>query len=224
MKDIVLPTEDNLKEFVGAWWPLMATIFSSVLGGRSITPSDDAWSYLLAALAEAAERYDPRRGSVAGLVKAVGRRRAIDFLRREDWRNREVPFSSLEKEDSDESFEEGLIDSSPNSDPVAILLGKEQAEEFSVILHQFGVRADWWRVTNQHADALSRVGVVVRCIVESEMLLSRFLRIKKIPKNSAAAISGVSPRTIDRYREMIVGAVLYCFYLRGGFLGERRKH
>ena len=67
---------------------------------RSVTTSDDEYIIAMMAFGDAIDGYNENKGNFLGFAKTVIRNRIIDSIRREAKHN-SVPFSALEKENSD---------------------------------------------------------------------------------------------------------------------------
>ena len=67
---------------------------------RSVTTSDDEYIIAMMAFGDAIDGYNENKGDFLGFAKTVIRNRIIDSIRREAKHN-SVPFSALEKENSD---------------------------------------------------------------------------------------------------------------------------
>lgn len=67
---------------------------------RSVTTSDDEYIIAMMAFDDAIDGYNENKGKFLGFAKTVIRNRIIDSIRREAKHN-SVPFSALEKENSD---------------------------------------------------------------------------------------------------------------------------
>ena len=86
-------------DLIGEYQNFILAAASKVLK-RSVTTSDDEYIIAMMAFGDAIDGYNENKGNFLGFAKTVIRNRIIDSIRREAKHN-SVPFSALEKENSD---------------------------------------------------------------------------------------------------------------------------
>ena len=86
-------------DLIGEYQNFILAAASKVLK-RSVTTSDDEYIIAMVAFGDAIDGYNENKGNFLSFAKTVIRNRIIDSIRREAKHN-SVPFSALEKENSD---------------------------------------------------------------------------------------------------------------------------
>lgn len=205
--------------FIEKWKSLALSTFAEVIGCY-IDGHHQSFGNVLEALVECVRAYDLSKGGIADFIRLVSRRRAIDFIRK-DRKNRraerfEVHFSELELECVDShgkpiTFEEWYPD--PRSLEDSVIQSKEM-EEFQKILHLFDVSANWCH-GKWHRDKLNRAGSIIEHVTGNINLVRKIIATRKFPIRSLAREFGMSPKTIFRYRDLVLGVLLFILHREG---------
>jgi RNA polymerase sigma factor len=202
--------ERLIAEFRG----LVLRVGARVCGRYLRMGRDDEISVGLLALNEAIDRYRAEVGaSFAAFAEMVVRRRLIDQFRRESAR-REVPQSSLEREDE----EGGRWEAAEWHEAQEIDRARREAEdrraeigEFLALLRPYGVTLrDLVAQSPQHADARARAVAVARRIVANPEWTEHLRKRRSLPLRELEAVPdlGVSRKTLERQRKFIIAVAV----------------
>lgn len=169
---------------------------------RSVTTSDDEYAIAMMAFSDAIDGYNENKGNFLGFAKVVMRNRIIDSLRRESKHNA-LPFSSLEKENSDGETIEFEIHTVDNSDlKWEIEALTEELNSFEISFFELAEVSPKSRKTKRLCfDAVNYIinnGELVDKIMDKHIL-----PIKEITDNIK-----LNRKTIERHRKYIITAVI----------------
>lgn len=208
-------SRENPQRFVTAFTPLIVSVGAKVCH-RFLRPAvDDEFSVGLLAVHEASLSYRPAsRVPFTSFAAMVIRRRLIDHYRRTA-RPREVPWSSLGRDDEDgtrwEPYEVRAAE-----ERYAQALESQQRREavaaFAALLARYGITLrDVVGQSPKHRDARDRTLALVREVVRHPAWVADLQADGKLPLRAMEPVlrdMGLSRRTVERRRRYIVALVL----------------
>lgn len=187
---------------------------------RYITKSDDEWSIALCAFSKAVDVYSAGRGDFLPFAKMLMKRELIDWYRSQKNALREVPTAPHIMEGNGEPEEDpdgvyfAVVKSSREKSDRTM---KEEITAANEMLTEYGFRFfDLTECSPQQDKTRRECAKAARYMLDQypPELIEELLRKKKLPVKALAKGSGVSKKTIDRYRKYLIMAVLI---LRGDF-------
>lgn len=200
-------------QFITDYQPYVAKVTSRFCK-RYIDPSrDDEFSIALGAFNEAINQFSPESGrSFLSFSETVIRRRLIDYIRKESRFAGQIPYSSFEVEDDEDSI----------VNPVEIHQAIEQYEkektieerkneitEFNRSLLDYGISfSDLADASPKHSDsreALFKIGIQ---LARDETMMSIVATKKMLPIKELLGQVNVSRKTLERNRKFIIAVAL----------------
>lgn len=200
-------------QFITDYQPYVAKVTSRFCK-RYIDPSrDDEFSIALGAFNEAINQFSPESGrSFLSFSETVIRRRLIDYIRKESRFTGQIPYSSFEVEDDEDSI----------VNPVEVHQAIEQYEkektieerrseivDFNRCLQDFGISFnDLVEASPKHNDsreALLKIGVI---LARDQTMMSIVLVKKMLPIKELLDQVNVSRKTLERNRKFIIAIAL----------------
>lgn len=203
-------------EFITDYQPYVAKVTSRFCK-RYIDPSrDDEFSIALGAFNEAINQFSPESGrSFLSFAETVIRRRLIDYVRKESKFAGQIPYSSFEVEDDEDSV----------VNPVEIHQAIEQYEknktieerkseivDFSRCLGEFGISFnDLVEGSPKHSDSREALFSIAGRLARNPGLMAIVLSKKMLPIKELLELVDVSRKTLERNRKFIIAvALIYC--------------
>ncbi len=185
---------------------------------RFVTKSDDEWSLALGEFSRAIDLYTEEKGDFLPFAQMLIKRKLIDNFRYQSRRVIEISASPhlFEGNTYSEEDKEGiclrLADKSRESSDCSL---KEEIRDVNEELKSYGFRFfDLTECSPRQDKTRAECKRAVRCMLEHEEMLVKLESTKKLPALELAAKSGVSRKTIDRYRKYVIMAVVI---LRGDY-------
>ena len=182
---------------------------------RYVTKSDDEWSVALSAFSDAIDRYDPARGDFIPFSQMLMKRALIDYHRSEASYLTEIstsPFvleGSEDAEDTEELEKSAYLAVVKQSTDAADRSLAEEVEAANEMLGQYGFRFfDLTECSPQQEKTRQECACAVRWMLADRLRVRGLEKSRKLPIREIAAGSGVSRKTLDRYRKYIIMAVL----------------
>lgn len=184
---------------------------------RYVTDSDDEWSVALLAFLAAVRGYDESKGSFRGFAGVVIRRRIVDYVRA-NWKNgAEVPVTpdafdgQLPEEDADsvdlQVQSQVVADSVASSDRDLSVRTREEIEEAQATLQRYGFSFfDLTECSPKAEKTKKACAFAVLTLMGNPDMLDQLRRGRMLPMKELSATSGVSRKTLDRYRRYIIAA------------------
>lgn len=202
-------------QFITDYQPYIAKVTSRFCK-RYIDPSrDDEFSIALGAFNEAINQFSPESGrSFLSFSETVIRRRLIDHIRKESRFSGQIPYSSFEVEDDEDSV----------VNPVEIHQAIEQYElekcaeerrneisEFSIRLQQFGISfRDLVEVSPKHSDSREALFAIGLTLARDASMMAAVESKKMLPIKELLSQVAVSRKTLERNRKFILAvAIIY---------------
>ena len=187
---------------------------ASLASFRFVTKSDDEWSVALWAFSNAIDRYTRERGDFLPFARTVIRRSLIDEHRRRSKEENEVSLSPF-------VLDGQLEDDAPEMERSAYRAAAEHSimesdrslpEEIQAVneeLTLYGFRFfDLTECSPRQARSKSECAKAIRYLLAHPMLMQELRRSKKLPISPLAKGSGVSRKTLDRYRKYLIMAAV----------------
>lgn len=181
---------------------------------RYITKSDDEWSIALCAFSRAIDVYAEDKGNFLPFAQMLIKRALVDWYRKQKNTLSEVPVAPhiLEgggepDEDTDGVYFSVIKASKEKSDNSL----KEEIMAASDLLMRYGFRFfDLTECSPRQDKTRSECAVAIRYMLDQypPELLEELKRKHKLPVKALAEGSGVSKKTIDRYRKYLIMAVI----------------
>lgn len=200
-------------QFITDYQPYVAKVTSRFCK-RYIDPSrDDEFSIALGAFNEAINQFSPESGrSFLSFSETVIRRRLIDFIRKESRFTGQIPYSSFEVEDDEDSI----------VNPVEIHQAIEQYEkektieerqseimDFNRCLLEFGISfSDLVEVSPKHSDSREALFTIGALLARNQTMMSIVLTKKMLPIKELLDQVNVSRKTLERNRKFIIAVAL----------------
>lgn len=179
---------------------------------RYVSRSDDEWSVALFAFSKAVDVYDEAKGNFLPFAQMLIRRDLIDWFRSQKNTLREVSVAPhvLEGGGEPEEDTEGVC--------LAVIRQSRDAGDHSLcdeivaaneVLQDYGFRFfDLTECSPQQDKTRKECAIAIRLMLTDSDLFEALTKSRKLPIKVLAAASGVSRKTLDRYRKYIIMAVL----------------
>lgn len=175
--------EEERNRIIKKYLPFILKVTSRTCKRFVRAGEDDEVSVALIAFNEALDKYNTEQNSsFFSFAETVIRRRIIDYFRKNQHVNRDLPFSSLVSEGE---------------------------EEDALQLKDFGIEfRDLVKVSPKHQDARISALQVARLIVYNEKYRLHLKRTKTLPMKELARVAAVSRKTLERQRKYIIALVV----------------
>ena len=179
---------------------------------RYVSRSDDEFSVALCAFSRAVDAYDEAKGDFLPFAQMLIRRDLIDHFRSQKNTLREVSVTPhvLEGGGEPEEDTDGVY--------LAVIRQSREAGDHSLrdeivaaneMLKDFGFRFfDLAECSPQQDKTRKECAVAIRFMLMDSALFAALMKTRKLPIKALAAASRVSRKTLDRYRNYIIMAVL----------------
>lgn len=213
---VKLIQEGNIRlrnQFITDYQPYVAKVTSRFCK-RYIDPSrDDEFSIALGAFNEAINQFSPESGrSFLSFAETVMRRRLIDHVRKETRFTGQIPYSSFEVEDDEDSI----------VNPVEIHQAIEQYEkektieerrseivDFNRCLQEFGISFnDLVDASPKHSDSREALFAIGALLARDQVMMSIVQSKKMLPIKELLEKVEVSRKTLERNRKFIIAVAL----------------
>lgn len=179
---------------------------------RYVSRSDDEFSVALCAFSKAMDVYDEAKGDFLPFAQMLIRRDLIDFFRSQKNTLREVSVAPHvlegggEPEEDTEGVYLAVIQQSRDADDHSL---RDEIVAANEMLKDFGFRFfDLTECSPQQDKTRKECVVAIRFMLMHSALFAALTKNRKLPIKALAAASGVSRKTLDRYRKYIIMAVL----------------
>lgn len=210
-------------QFITDYQPYVAKVTSRFCK-RYIDPArDDEFSVALGAFNEAINQFSPEAGrSFLGFAEQVIRRRLIDYVRKEQRHQQQVPYSAFEVEDD----EDNIINPVEIHQAIAHYEKQKGMEErrseiidLSHSLSEFGISfSDLADASPKHADSRHALFGIAKTLAEDATLMRLMLTKRMLPIKELLEKVQFSRKTLERNRKFIISAALIYYgpypYLR----------
>lgn len=179
---------------------------------RYVSKSDDEWSVALEAFSRAVDVYREDRGDFLPFAQMLIRRALVDHFRTLRHSGSEVPVpphvlagEGTPEEDPEGAYLAVVRQSQAAEDRSA----REEIEAANELLQGYGFRFyDLAGRAPAQARTKTDCACAVRWLLANPEAMARLKREKKLPIRAITAGSGVSRKTLDRYRNYLIMAAL----------------
>jgi RNA polymerase sigma factor len=202
-------------QFITDYQPYVAKVTSRFCK-RYVDPArDDEFAVALSAFNEAINQFSHQAGrSFLSFAETVIRRRLIDFVRKEQRFNQQVPYSSFEVEDE----EENMVN--PVEVHQAIREYEQQKDmeerrseimELNRVLGEFDIRfSDLVDASPKHVDSRESITGIGVMLASDSSLMRILLSKRMLPIKELLELTNVSRKTLERNRKYIIAiAIIY---------------
>lgn len=181
---------------------------------RYIDPAyDDEYSIALNAFNEAINKFSAESGtSFLSFAETVMRRRLIDYVRKEQRFSKQLPYSSFEVEDEDESVinpveihqavEQFEIDKSSEERRLEILELHQSLLDFGISFFELP------EISPKHEDSRKMLFDIGRKLVEDHAMIHTIKTKKMLPIKELLDRVQVSRKTLERHRKYLITITL----------------
>ena len=177
-----------------------------------MSKSDDEWSIALCAFSKAVDVFTAEKGDFLPFAQMLIKRDLIDYYRAQKSVFREVSVAPHVLEGGGEPEED------PSGVYLAVVKNSQEASDRSLrdeilaaneLLSVYGFRFfDLTECSPQQDKTRKECAVAIRFMLTDSALFAALEKTRKLPLKALAAASGVSRKTLDRYRKYIIMAVL----------------
>ncbi|MBR1813263.1 MAG: hypothetical protein IJ773_05510 [Lachnospiraceae bacterium] len=185
---------------------------ASVACHKYIDESDDEWSIALCAFSKAIDLYEEGKGEFLPFAQMIVKRSLIDYYRLQKNAMNEVPIAPYVLEGGGEPEEDTLgaypaiVKVSQETDDHSLT---EEIEAANELLKTYGFRFyDLTECSPKQEKTRQECAVAIRYMLSDEDLRRVMKKSRKLPIKALAEFSGVSRKTLDRYRKYLIMAVL----------------
>ena len=182
---------------------------------RYITKSDDEWSVALCAFSDAIDKYRPEQGDFIPFSRILMKRALIDYHRSAASHLTEISTSPFVLEGLNDAEETDDLDKTVY---LAVVEQSQAAAEKNLqdeilaandLLRNYGFRFfDLTECSPQQKKTKWECAKAIRFVLSQPDVYRKLEQKRKLPIRELAAGSGVSRKTLDRYRKYIIMAVL----------------
>ena len=187
---------------------------ASKVSRRYITRNDDEWSIALGAFSKAIKSYAEKKGDFLPFAQMIIRRDLIDFFRLNKNTLQEVPVAPHVLEGNGEPEEDtdgvyfSVVRASAQSGDCSL---KEEIISANEMLTQYGFRFyDLVECSPRQDKTKEDCAKVIKYVLDQypPEFLEELKRKKKLPVKALSNATGISKKTIDRYRKYMIMAIL----------------
>lgn len=201
------------EQLISEYRPFYLRVASQVSKKYLMLGRDDEASIAMSAFDEAILAYNPKAGaSFLSFAEIVIRRRMVDYFRRRSRSKDEIPLSSLETDDNEES----VIRKIESKEAFGVIQLQYEAEErreeifrLNQLLSDYGIMfSDLVKLAPKHQDARDRALKVARLLASNPKLLRYLTERKALPLKELEKMVEVSRKTLERQRKYIITLTL----------------
>jgi RNA polymerase sigma factor len=186
---------------------------ASAVCRRYVSKSDDEWSVALCAFSHAIDVYDGTKGDFLPFAQMLIRRELVDAYRAEARHDAELSVAphvldgSAEPEEDTESVYLAVVRDSVAASERSL---HDEIVAANAMLNEYGFRFfDLTECSPQQEKTRRECAAAIRGLLKDPPLLVELLRQnRKLPASELHRLSGVSRKTLDRYRKYIIMAAL----------------
>ncbi len=179
---------------------------------RFVSKSDDEWSVALCAFSKAIDVYTAEKGDFLPFAQMLIKRDLIDYYRKQRNTLCEVPVAPYilegggEPEEDTEGVYLAVAKSSRKAGDHSL---REEILSANELLSDYGFRFfDLTDCSPQQGKTRKECALAIRTVLTDPTLFAAMEKTRKLPIKALTAESGVSRKTLDRYRKYIIMAVL----------------
>ena len=173
------------EQLIKDYRPFYLRVASGVAKKYLVLGRDDEASVAMSAFDEAINAYNPKAGSsFLGFAEIVIKRRMVDFFRRKVRHQDEIPLSSFETDNSEDS----IIQKIESKEAFGVVQLQQESEErreeifrLNQLLNEYGVLfSELVKISPKHRDARERALEVANILANSKVL-TYLTRRKALP-------------------------------------------
>lgn len=179
---------------------------------RYVSKSDDEWSVALLAFSKAIDVYSAEKGDFLPFAQMLIKRDLIDHYRSQKNILREVSAAPHllegggEPEEDTEGVHLAVVKSSREASDHSL---REEILAANELLSDYGFRFfDLTDCSPQQDKTRRECAAAIRTVLTDSALFVALEKTRKLPIKALATASGVSRKTLDRYRKYIIMAAL----------------
>lgn len=179
---------------------------------KYITKSDDEWSLALGEFSRAIDIYTEDKGDFLPFAQMLIKRKLIDSFKKHNGTFLEVSTSPMVLEGNAEPSEDTagvclkLAEKSREASDMSL---KDEITEVNAVLKSFGFRfLELTECSPKQEKTRRECGTAARFVIDHEESCLKLKRTGKLPVNDIVKGTGVSRKTLDRYRKYIIMAVV----------------
>ena len=179
---------------------------------RFVNKSDDEFSIALCAFSKAVDVYSQEKGDFLPFAQMLIKRELIDYYRSQKNSLREISVAPHvlegggEPEEDTEGVYLAVVRSSREQSDHSL---REEILSANEMLRDYGFRFfDLTECSPQQEKTRRDCAEAIRIVLTDSGLFSALEKTRKLPIKALAEASGVSRKTLDRYRKYIIMAVL----------------
>lgn len=208
--------EDAREGLIKKYYPFILKVTARTCK-RFVYPEDDEVSIAILAFNEALNKYNiEQRKSFFSFAELVIRNRLIDYFRQSKQRVKDVPWSSLLRDDDNKDDLTTPIDKLTWQSAVEHHYEEETAKmrrdellEYSEQLKMYGIEfKDLVAESPRHQDARITAYQVAKLIYEKKGYLNYLQKTKTLPLKNLMKEVKVSRKTLERRRKYIIALVI----------------
>ncbi len=183
---------------------------------KYITKSDDEWSVSLCAFSHAIDVYSEAKGDFLPFAQMLIKRSLTDYYRSEASQRHEISVAPETFEGNSESDDEE--ERGPEGARLAVVQQCTQEADDSLrmeivtankMLQEYGFRFfDLVSCSPKQDRSRTECAAAVRAAIGSPKICEQLRKTKKLPVRELCKVSGVSRKTVDRYRKYLIMAIL----------------
>jgi len=200
-------------QLIADYQPYVAKVTSRFCK-RYIDPArDDEFSIALTAFNEALNQFSPEAGrSFLGFAETVMRRRLIDYVRKEQRFQGQVPYSAFDQEDEESNFINPVeVHQAIEAYEKQVGMEERRSEiiDFSRCLQEFGISfSELTEVSPKHDDSRQLLFQIGRTLSEDAELMRALLTKRQLPIKELLERVQVSRKTLERNRKYLIAVAL----------------
>lgn len=183
---------------------------------RYISRSDDEWSVSLRAFSHAVDVYSDQKGDFLPFAQMLIKRKLTDYFRTEGRQNRELSVAPGVFEGDAQETEDGREEDRGVRMAVAQQCTQETNRDLAMeinaaneMLQAYGFRFfDLTECSPRQDRSRSDCARAVCAALRSSAICKKLRKTRKLPVLDLCRESGISRKTIDRYRKYIIMAIL----------------
>lgn len=201
------------EDLLRSYRPFYLRVASQMAKKYLVLGRDDEASIAMLAFDEAILSYDSKAGaSFLSFAEIVIKRRMVDYFRRKSRKQDEIPISSLENDESEDSVFKRI----ESKEAFGVLQIQRESEErreeifrLNQVLSEYGILfSELPKISPKHQDARDRALEVARTIAGDAELLAYLTRRKSLPLKELQLRVNVSRKTLERQRKYIITLTL----------------
>ena len=201
---------EKADHFIMSYLPFIKSETAKFLKRPPIEGRDDELSIAMIAFHEAIERYSRTRGAFLSYASLVMKNRLIDYWRTNKKHRDTLSLDTPVDEENPTTLGDSLTDDEdPTNTRVVRNATREEIEELSMQLHNFGVSlTDVAENSPKQGRTMEACKNALNYTKQSPKLMEKFLRTKRLPIKDMAIGADVAKKTLERHRKYLIALLL----------------